>query len=494
MSAIGARCVLAFSVLATLAACAESADPGDRSCEPGTPGCATVGAPTAGVGGTSVSPPAAGNAGSTGTAGQPSALQGVPCNVAQIVSDNCTLCHGTQRLAGATMSLMTFADFHAPAPSNPQRKVYEVVGDRINAQAIAMRMPPASSDALAAPDLAAMNAWLNAGATAALGAAACAISAEPGTTGMAGAGAGGNVAPPPPGPGASGGLQEEPIDYEDPEMQCYELRAHAPSDKSQPYSVPTTPDYYVNFDFMAPWDGMAYTRSYRTLIDNGEVVHHWLFYKNAGPKTDGAVSQSSGVHPDGQLSHGWAPGGTDMYFHKDVGAEMPSTTSYTLELHYNNTTGSAQPDASGIEVCVTPTQPSFVASISWLGTDNISGTSAQGTCDPSSSERIHLIGATPHMHTKGTHMKVVLNRAAGGMESLHDLPFDFNYQRGYTFDTWIEPGDTISTTCSYSAPASFGEGTNDEMCYWFAMHYPSNGLTNGNPIAGLIHGPNTCLQ
>ena len=42
-----------------------------------------------------------------------------------------------------------------------------------------------------------------------------------------------------------------------------------------------------------------------------------------------------------------------------------------------------------------------------------SGTSARGTCNPSSNEPIHLIASQPHMHLKGRHMTVVINRAAG---------------------------------------------------------------------------------
>ena len=412
------------------------------------------------------------------------AASGVPCDIAPIISNNCTLCHGTQRFGGAPMSLMTLADFHAPAASNMAMKVYEVMPSRINAMQIGMRMPPASAAAMGASDLATLNGWLSAGAQG----GTCQITATPVTGGQAGDG---SVDPM---PGASGGISSMPIEYNDPLMQCYEFRAHAPGNKMMPYSVPTTPDYYVNFDFMPEWDGMGYARSYATTVDNSEVLHHYLFYKNSGPKTDGAVAQSGGVHPDGQLVQGWAPGGTDMYFDPDTGAELPGTTSYTLELHYNNKTGAPSPDQSGIRVCVTPTQPMFVASVSWLGTDNINGTMASGVCDPTSNERIHIIGATPHMHTKGNRMQVEMTRAAGGVETLHDMPFDFNYQIGYIQDIWVEPGDTIKTTCYYNAPARFGEGTQDEMCYWFAMHYPSLALTNGNPISAVIHGPNNCLN
>lgn len=503
-AAVCLRDALRLSALAALAACADTQQgggggftqvgpvqcaPGDVSCQSMNPQAqAGVGAlPMAGTGG-GIAPGAAGTAATAGTGGQPGTstggATGVPCDVATIVSEHCTLCHGAQRVGGAPMLLVTLADFHAPAPSNPARKVYEVIPERIGAQEIGLRMPPASSAAMPQPEIEAMNAWITAGAMG----GTCQIGAAPDAGGT-----GGSTAPPP-GPSGSGGISEEPITYDDPLMECHEFRAHAPSDKTQPYSVPTTPDYYVNFDFMPPWDGSVYTRSYEVVLDNPEVVHHWLFYRNSGPKTDGNVSQSSGVHPDGTLLHGWAPGGSDTYFHSDVGAELSGTTSYTLELHYNNTGGAAAPDASGIRVCYTPTRPEFVASLSWLGTDNINGTMAQGTCDPTTNEPIRIIGGNPHMHTKGNRMQVVLNLAAGGQEVLHDMPFDFEYQRGYVHDFMIQPGDTITTTCYYNSPAQFGEGTGDEMCYWFAMHYPAMGLTNGNFIANAIHGPNTCLN
>jgi Copper type II ascorbate-dependent monooxygenase, C-terminal domain len=237
-----------------------------------------------------------------------------------------------------------------------------------------------------------------------------------------------------------------------------------------------------------------FARSYRVLDGNKNVIHHWLFYKNIAAVADGQVGFSTGAHPDGELVHGWAPGGSNLYFDPDVGVEMPGDVGYTLETHHNNTGTGAAPDNSGIEVCVTPTVPKNVASLSWLGTDAISGTTATGTCEPTSTEPIHIIGVQPHMHTKGIHMTGEITRASGKKEMLHDAPFDFQYQHSYDANTILMPGDSIKTTCTYNAPTSFGEGTNDEMCYLFTLYYPKLSLTNGNPVATLIHGPNTCLQ
>jgi hypothetical protein len=357
--------------------------------------------------------------------------------------------------------------------------------ERLNAPEIARRMPPASSPAIPAPGLKALNDWLTAGAKPV--AQGCPITEKASTT-MPTPETGGPTST------RSGGATDVAQTYNDPMMKCYEFRAHNDGDKTKAFTVSTQPDMYTNFTFMPPWQGMMYARSFRILDGNDAVIHHWLFYKNAAPVADGAVGFSSGAHPDGELVHGWAPGGSNLYFDPDVGLEMPSSVGYTLETHHNNTTGTPAPDNSGLEVCVTSALPKNVVSLSWLGTDNINGTTATGTCAPAATEPIHIIGISPHMHTKGTHMSALITRAGGKTEMLHDAPFDFNNQHSYNALTTLMPGDSIKTTCTYNSPVRFGEGTGDEMCYLFTLYYPKLSLTNGNPVGTLIHGPNTCLQ
>jgi hypothetical protein len=292
-------------------------------------------------------------------------------------------------------------------------------------------------------------------------------------------------------PGAAG--SQSPVvvtpDPVDADVTCYKFITHGGSEGT-PYQVGIANDAYFNFTFMAPWTGMQYARSFRTIIDNATALHHWLFFKEPGPVPDGAVSPSSGTHPGSELIHGWAPGGENLELSADVGFEMPAT-GFTLELHYNSGDPTAT-DTSGVEVCVTSQVPTNIASISWLGSDVISNTtSVTGTCRPTGGQRIHILGGTPHMHTHGTHMKVEIVRAAGGVEMLHDMPFDFSSQISYMKDTWLEPGDSINTTCTYDRPVSFGEGTGDEMCYFFTLYYPKLSLTDAG-LGAVIHGPNSC--
>ena len=54
----------------------------------------------------------------------------------------------------------------------------------------------------------------------------------------------------------------------------------------------------------------------------------------------------------------------------------------------------------------------------------------------------------------------------------------------------LEEGDFITTTCTYSAPATFGSSTDSEMCYFFSIAWPA-GQLGASPA---IHGANTCLD
>jgi hypothetical protein len=464
----------------------------ERACFVGTPGCvptsngSMVGRPADGS-----APAGRSGASSSGSmvadsvangGGNGGAAADVPCAVAQVLSDKCIQCHSAQPRFGASMPLTTMADLHAPAKSDPKRKVYELIPERINAQDVSRRMPPASSPELAIDDLRALNAWTSGGAVA--DGPLCAIRDGSTTPTVADPGGGGTTAD---------GTSTSPIEYNDPEMKCYRFMAHEAGDKQQPHAVATTPDMYKGFTFAAPWTGTVYARSFKAIIDNDQLIHHWLFFKNSTAGNDGEVIDSSGAHPDGNLVHGWAPGGSDLYLDADVGEALPADVSYTLETHYNNTTGAVAPDASGIEVCVTPKVPKNIASISWLGTDVILGTTAEGECAPLSTEPIQIIGGTPHMHVKGQHMKVTINRADGTKDVFLDKPFDFNYQLSYPMQTTIMPGDTLTTTCTYSEPATYGKSTTEEMCYLFTLYYPTLALTNLNPVGIALHGPDTCL-
>lgn len=382
------------------------------------------------------------------------------------------------------MPLMTLADFQAPAKSNPQMTVAQILPTRVNAMEQARLMPPVNSTtALMPADRATLSDWATAGAKG-VTTNACAITepskAGEGETGMNPVG----------GMGTPGTASLEPIDYQDPDMKCYKFLTHAQGDKDKPYSHGPGEEY-VNFSFKAPWTGTVYTRAHKLSMGDAPILHHWLLYVDQSPGVDGGISgNSTGIHPSSNLLHAWAPGASPLYFAPDVGMKLTDKVGLTLEAHINNATGATGQDHNGAEICVTTKVPAHVVDMTWTGSESIVGTSAQGSCTPRSDEPIHIIAAQPHMHKKGTHMKVVVNRMGGMKEVIHDEDFSFDNQRYYVMDTVLMPGDTFTVSCSYSAPATFGQSTNNEMCYWFPIAWPSGSMASG---AG-IHGPTTCLR
>jgi hypothetical protein len=358
---------------------------------------------------------------------------------------------------------VTFADLHA---AEGEQKIHELVKARVNLSATDKKRmpPPGTSSKLSAAELATLNAWLDKGAPA--GTETCKSSDTP--------------------------IDKNDIDTSG--LDCYKLLSHSGDLKSK-YKVGAAKDAYFNVVFAAPWKGTAYGLVLKPVIDNKAVIHHWLLFEDDQKGTPSGPVASSGAHPGGQLLHGWAPGGDplDLRNHGDIGIELPETT-YTVEFHYNSSDPNAL-DASGVEICVAKQKPANTASLSWLGNDNLllPATKWTGTCAPSSTQPIHIVGVTPHMHKTGTHMKATINRKDGKKEILHDEEFNFDFQRSYDKEVTLNAGDTITTECTFSQPMTFGESTNAEMCYLFTMAYPAGALADSGLWGGIAHGGSSCL-
>lgn len=393
----------------------------------------------------------------------------LPCDVARVVKAKCWACHSDD--PSAPMTLTTAADFQAQTPD--KRATYTSAKEKINDADPRRRMPPASAEPLTEEELEVLNQWLD---EKALG------SAETCTFGRDGGGA-----------DAAGGAGPEA------DLNCYRLLAHN-GDGKTPLDVGIARDVYYAYVFAAPWKEISYGMIVRPVIDNKQVLHHWLLFQDNVPGIPTGAVPQIGAHPTGQLLAAWAPGADPMDFRevaKDaggVGLELPADTTYTVEFHYNSEDPAAK-DASGIEVCVAKTKPKNIAAFSWVGYDNLGFPSAQwqGTCRPLSTEPIHIISFMPHMHLKGTYMKGTIVRANGAREVVHDRPFDFNYQRSYAVDLTLNPGDSLLTDCTFSEPAVFGQATTQEMCYLFSMAYPKGALASLDAWGTVAHGSSSCL-
>jgi hypothetical protein len=420
------------------------------ACDKGTeaPG---VGTPmVAGDGGTpSPVPPVAGGS--------------LPCDAAAVLAARCQACHKRPPVFGAPMSLLTYADVQAQAPSGTGR-VWEAMKTKVDKGL--MPPPTTPSGALTDAEKATLTAWLAAGAPA--GADACTAPPDGGTPPSA----------PKTGPEAL------------PCKPKYEFRAHGAAD-SDPFPVPVEQNAYRCFTFAVPFAAGEQATAWAPIIDDERVIHHWILYGHKG------AAMPTGCGDTGRVFlMGWAPGGGNGELPADVGLELPDPGTWlTLEIHYNN--GAKIPDAhdrSGVAVCTTETPRPQEAGVVTLGSISIAIppdnqehaiTSAfPGTITRLLPQPLHVLWTSPHMHVAGTSFKTEIVRGSETL-TLVDVPrWDFNSQRAYPQDparTLILPGDTLRTTCTYkngtAAPIRFGEKTENEMCFNFLAVYPITGVT-----------------
>lgn len=377
------------------------------------------------------------------------------------------------------MPLAVWQDWHRPA-LDPTRKVYQAAQERIHRTG-AGRMP--ENDVLSAGEMSTLDAWF---ADAAPAGDNCPVVPRPDA---------GTI--------ADAGLPDSPTDDG---TECVEFRAHGqqtPGDKS-PFdtSMIFLPgvEFYACFNFSSPWSKAMQGLQFSTIIDNSEMLHHWLFYQSPLGTTDGSYSYCTGQHPGQALITGWAPGNAGLQLPPDVGLELaPTTGSYVLEVHYNNPAGKTFLDRSGVRVCATSKFRPNTASITWAGTERInvparSTGTASGNCLPlrtglGANDLIHIFSSWPHMHKTGVRMSTMINRAGGGQDLLIDKPFNFNSQVAYPVDFTLRAGDSLFTTCYYdnitTAGVSFGPSTTQEMCYDFLYAYPAHALDHP-PLGGVI--------
>jgi polyvinyl alcohol dehydrogenase (cytochrome) len=97
------------------------------------------------------------NDGGEGATSAPGTL--LPCDVAQVVEQNCVACHGVVKREGAPMTLLTAADFQAPRQN-------QTVGDRVMERiaSAARPMPPKPRAMLTPQQIGVLTAWIQGGA------------------------------------------------------------------------------------------------------------------------------------------------------------------------------------------------------------------------------------------------------------------------------------------------------------------------------------------
>jgi hypothetical protein len=204
-----------------------------------------------------------------------------------------------------------------------------------------------------------------------------------------------------------------------------------------------------------------------------------------------ATGQANG--PDGEFDCSVGTLGTEMMFASgvgtpelafptDVGIKIAAGTRINLNLHLFNATDNPISGDSAILVKSSPTPPPTLAEMVFGGTLLISVPSnnmpINVTGDCTAQQSYSLFAIWPHMHQIATHQKVELTHG-GTTSTIYDMPYSFSEQKYWPQapEIQVASGDRITTTCTYvnntGHTVTFGESSNDEMCFTGLYRYPA---------------------
>jgi hypothetical protein len=373
------------------------------------------------------------------------ASTGLPCAVADVFARNCKLCHGASPTFGAPMPLVTADNLHAPAVSNPAKKVYEMVGVRIHDPQ--RPMPPIQP--LPAADMQTLDAWIAAGAP--RSAATCQTT-----------------------PTGDGGADVLP---------CTPDQSLAPAN---PWPVQADlDDDYVCYGVDVTTAAKRHAIAIAPRVQNDRVLHHLDVYE--APESFGREPRrcSAFGSAEWRMVFAWAPGGKSLVLPPEAGFPLQGTTHYVVQMHYSNVAHlSGETDASGVDMCTTDQLRANDADVMAFGTDHFvipPRSNYDLTCRvalASTGPDLRLFAVMPHMHGLGRSMVHTLHPRGGAppINLATQANWDINNQSWFAIDATLRAGDRVATRCGWTnttdEPVYFGDASADEMCYAFTMYYP----------------------
>ncbi len=397
---------------------------------------------------------------STGDGGVDAPSSPLPCEVSAILERRCQSCHGATPTFGAPMPLVTHGDLTRPSPTEPSRKIYEVMKDRIHREVGEVgRMPQKPNAPLSSADRATLDRFVDGGAP----------------SGAIGKTCGGS--------GADAGVIST--------LGCSPDVTVRPTSKFT--MKKTDADLYVCYGFDQEVLAKRHITGIAPRIVNSKIVHHVLLMQSDKPYNDGTPTPcaESGVALMRML-YAWAPGVGSFELPEVAGLPAePGKTHYVVQIHYNNLRGlEGETDDSGFELCSTEKLRANDADVLAFGTlkfeipakSKLDVTAAWKV--PANIPEIHAIGSFPHMHQTGKSIATTLHRADGSdAVGLGAAPaFDFGSQFFLPLPgVSIKSGDSVQTRCVWEnpreTPVKQGENTADEMCFNFTMYYPKIKVT-----------------
>ena len=206
-------------------------------------------------------------------------------------------------------------------------------------------------------------------------------------------------------------------------------------------------------------------------------VHHAQFVKAFVPEPEGISVCNE------QFKLTWLPiflagnGPSELRFDEGIGHVVSAGTQLVLQMHLLNTSDTAAKQAVEIRMHLssspnpTPVTPWAIGSSKIHLAARQAGV-AQNVCTQTAP--VELLAVFPHMHQHGTRFHIEVGKSLDAMRPLYARdPFDFDDQHMEKRKISLDAGDVLRVTCDYmnatDQEITFGESSNDEMCFFVAF-------------------------
>ena len=156
-----------------------------------------------------------------------------------------------------------------------------------------------------------------------------------------------------------------------------------------------------------------------------------------------------------------------------------------MQVHYSNAANAPKPvDSTGFDLCTTPDLRRYDADVVAFGSQAIvllphaAGQVTSCYTVPAAMDGRKFFAAFPHMHKLGTSISTALLAGGGGaaVDMGTDAQWDFSSQPWLPIAATAHTGDVIEARCAWNnttgLPVTFGQNTENEMCYSFTAYYP----------------------
>lgn len=281
-----------------------------------------------------------------------------------------------------------------------------------------------------------------------------------------------------------------------PTLAPFDLELHG----SAPYAPQFVDDVndYRCFRLDLNNTSAVYITGLEPLIDNPRIVHHVvLFDAPANAGSDEVEDPTAGFACGGfgeqgwDFVAGWAPGGGPIALPEGMGIKMGRDAHLVLQMHYYasgpDAYGATDQSGYGLKLADDVDEQVYVYPI---GTYDFTIPAGDATAHsdlifPWAADypAVDILGVFPHMHQLGSGFDMTIAHADATQDCLVHMD-DWNFHNQitalYTETAPLRAGDVVSMQCRWDNSAanpaqtsdppidvSFGEGSNDEMCFGF---------------------------